>query len=177
MHPTTKVTWVLVEVLWLYPVFRCARLSSSVLTHSASKCWTALWQHNRHSDLFAISSRSSGAKLHSLWNILPVEICQLSPDSFKAQLSTIQLMWTPASLVFNPLHRTVFICSCVAFICTAVSTHCLQGALLDRRHGATLLGFQLAPYVDEDEEDRPTLHLVLFATTVCAYTADEPNEV
>jgi len=27
-----------------------------------------------------------------LWNTLPVDVCQLPPDSFKAQLNTIQLM-------------------------------------------------------------------------------------
>ena len=40
-----------------------------------------------------------------LWNTLPVDICQLLPDSFKAQLTTIQLMWIPVSLVSDPLYR------------------------------------------------------------------------
>jgi len=28
----------------------------------------------------------------SLWNTLPIDVCQLSPDSFKARLSSIQFV-------------------------------------------------------------------------------------
>jgi len=35
-----------------------------------------------------------------LWNTLPVDVCQLPPDSFKAQLYLVQLMYMPVGLVF-----------------------------------------------------------------------------
>ena len=78
-----------------------------------TKYWQIQCNTSAHSQTFIPSAIR-------LWSTFLVDICQLSPDSFKAQLSTIQLMWIPASLVFNPLYCTVFICSCVIFICTTV---------------------------------------------------------
>jgi len=47
-----------------------------------------------------------------LWNTLPVDVCQLPPDSFAAQLNSTQSSWYKClSAFFYPLHCTVFICS------------------------------------------------------------------
>ena len=47
-----------------------------------------------------------------LCNTLPVDVCQLPPDSFKAQLNTIQLMQLPTDHIFN--------CTTALFLSAAV---------------------------------------------------------
>jgi len=44
-----------------------------------------------------------------LWNALPVDVCQLPPDSFKAQVNTIALTYMPAGLVL--IHCTALFLS------------------------------------------------------------------
>jgi len=61
-----------------------------------------------------------------LWNTLPVDVCQLPPDSFKARLNTIQLMWmAPALFLIHlaPLHRFYLLLLFSAPFWTAVPRH------------------------------------------------------
>jgi len=45
-----------------------------------------------------------------LWNTLPVDVCQLSPDSFKARLSSIQFVYCLRPYFYHTAHAgTVFI--------------------------------------------------------------------
>ena len=75
-----------------------------------------------------------------LWNTLPVDICQLSPDSFKTHLNSFRFIWAPAYVLFfsSAPHccypKLLFIACCTAF-----SIHiCLF------TRGATLLGIESA---------------------------------
>jgi len=54
------------------------------------------------------TDRSSAIQTHTatpvptaicLWNTLPVDVCQVPPDSFKAKLNSVQLMEMPVGLV------------------------------------------------------------------------------
>jgi len=82
-----------------------------------------------------------------LWNTLPVDICQLSPESFKTHLNSFHFTRAPVCVLFlsSALHcfhpKLLFIVCCTAF-----SVHiCLF------THGAILLGIESAPLSEDDE--------------------------
>ena len=82
-----------------------------------------------------------------LWNTLPVDICQLSPESFKTHLNSFHFTRAPVCVLFlsSALHcfhpKLLFIVCCTAF-----SVHiCLF------TRGAILLGIESAPLSDDDE--------------------------
>jgi len=61
-----------------------------------------------------------------LWSTLPVDVCELPPDSFKAPLNTAQLMWmAPALFLIHlaPLHRFYLLLLFSTPFCTAVPRH------------------------------------------------------
>jgi len=62
-----------------------------------------------------------------LWNILPVDICQLSHDSFKTHLSSFHFIWAPDYVLFLPrdaMHARYKPLACVCLsVCLSVSLH------------------------------------------------------
>jgi len=82
-----------------------------------------------------------------LWNTLPVDICQLSPESFKTHLNSFHFTRAPVCVLFlsSALHcfhpKLLFIVCCTAF-----SVHiCLF------TRGAILLGIESAPLSEDDK--------------------------
>jgi len=79
-----------------------------------------------------------------LWNTLPVDICQLSPDSFKTHLNSFRLTGSPDHVLFlsSALHcfrpKLLFIVCCTAFW--------IHICLFTR--GVILLGFESAPLLE-----------------------------
>jgi len=58
-----------------------------------------------------------------LWNTLPVDICQLSPDSFKTHLSSFCFIWAPDYVLFLSPALHCFLLE--------VTVHCLLHGFLD----------------------------------------------
>ena len=83
---------------------------------------------------------------------LPVDVCQMSPDSFKAHLSTIQLIQSSLSstgiVVFIHLHSTDF----VFFWFILLLLHNFRGTQLFSARGVILLIIELAPSVGDEDE-------------------------
>jgi len=76
-----------------------------------------------------------------IWNTLPVDGCQLPPDSFKAQLNSVQLTKMPVGLVF--------------ILCTApfLSVHCFHFTHLDCLKVIQYYSTCVGTYLEEEEED------------------------
>jgi len=81
-----------------------------------------------------------------LRNTLPVDVCQLPPVSFKAQLNTIQLMQLPTDHIFN--------CTTALFLSAAVQlpvghhycSYYFYGTHLYLHHGAILLDHRVGTF-------------------------------
>jgi len=84
-----------------------------------------------------------------LWNTLLVDICQLSPDSFKTHLNSVHFIWAPVCILFLSSALHCFYPKLLFIVCrTAFSIHiCLF------TRGAILLGIESAPLSEDDEDD------------------------
>ena len=88
-----------------------------------------------------------------LWNTLPVDICQLSADSFKTHLNSFRFIWAPDYVLFlsSALHCFYPKLLCIVY-CTAFSIHI---CFLTR--GAILLGIESAPLSEDEDENVSSL--------------------
>jgi len=92
-----------------------------------------------------------------LSNALPVDVCQLLPGSFKAQLYVLHHTDVDACRpCFYLLHRTVFIHFVSLFVITASASCTWTGPIHHR--GAILLDLRVGTFMEEEEEEAVQLH-------------------
>jgi len=83
-----------------------------------------------------------------LWNTLPIDICQLSADSFKTHLNSLHCFWTQDYFLHLSSALHCFYPKLLFIVChTAFSIHiCLF------TRGAILLEIESAPLSEDDDE-------------------------
>ena len=96
-----------------------------------------------------------------LWNTLPADICQLSPDSFKIHLNSFSFIWAPDYVLFYRLHCTVFYPKLQFTVCcTAFSVYICLFA-----RGAVLLEIESVPVSEDEDADELFQGLTVFRRT------------